>query len=243
MRARATGGKWLILCSILALAGTIGSHPAEARHRHYASRTHYRHTARYVSISCVPFARADSGIEVAGNAWQWWDNAAGVYARGHVPEPGSVLNFEANRHMRLGHVAVVSRVISRREIEVDQANWPHGGISRGVPVVDVSANNDWTAVRVGLGRGGDFGSIYPTYGFIYGRRDNGPLLASSRTPAPRPVLNPAPADLRVIAYDDDEQVAEMPAPRHIYRHAVAHPHSHTHGRIVHASARHGVRHH
>ena len=237
MRARATGGKWLILCSILALGATIGPDRAEAHHWRHAASHHYRHASRYVSISCVPFARQDSGIDVAGNAWEWWDNAAGLYARGNVPEAGSVLNFEANRHMRLGHVAVVSRVISRRVIEVDQANWAHGGISRGVPVVDVSQNNDWTAVRVGLGQDGDFGSVYPTYGFIYARRDNGLLLASSRAPAPRPTLSPPPADLRDVA--DDNEVAEMPAPRRIYHHAYGHR-QHGHGRIVHANARHHV---
>src|SRR4051794_18134409 len=42
-------------------------------------------------ISCVPFARNDSGIQVTGNAWQWWEKAEGSYARGSVPEPGSVL--------------------------------------------------------------------------------------------------------------------------------------------------------
>src|SRR4051794_106547 len=28
-------------------------------------------------ISCVPYARQVSGIMVTGNAWQWWNNAAG----------------------------------------------------------------------------------------------------------------------------------------------------------------------
>lgn len=232
MRARATGSKWLILCSILA-AGAITAPPqALARSKHQAS-VHRVHATRYhayrYSISCVPFARSDSGIQVAGNAWQWWDNAAGLYARGHVPEVGGVLNFEANRRMRMGHVAVVSRVISRREIEVDQANWPHGGISRGVPVIDVSENNDWTAVRVGIGNA-SFGSIYPTYGFIYDRRDNGVLLTASRMPAPRPNLNAAPADLRGVS--EDTELAEAPAGRHGYRHRAR-----GHSRAIHVSTR------
>ena len=109
-------------------------------------------------ISCVPFARRDSGIDLVGDAWQWWGLAAGVYARGRIPEPGSVLAFKSNPHMRLGHVAVVSRIINRREIEIDQANWwssgMRGTVSRDVPVVDVSEANDWTAVRVGLADGG-----------------------------------------------------------------------------------------
>ena len=168
-------------------------------------------------VSCVPFARIDSGILVAGNAWQWWDNAKGVYARGSVPEPGSVLTFRANGRMRLGHVAVVSRVINPREIEIEHANWPaggmRGGVARNIPVVDVSEANDWTAVRVGLGQGGGFGSVYPTYGFIYDRPDTGTMLASSATPAPPPTLTPAPSDLRPAAargWQVYEEVAEVP---------------------------------
>ena len=94
-----------------------------------------------------------------------------TYARGRVPEPGSVLAFRANGRMRLGHVAVVTTVVNNREIEIDHANWAGRGVARSVPVVDVSENNDWTAVRVGMGRSDAFGSIYPTYGFIYDRPD------------------------------------------------------------------------
>jgi surface antigen len=183
-------------------------------------------------MSCVPYARAASGITVAGNAWQWWDNAAGVYARGSVPEAGSVLTFRANGRMRLGHVAVVSSVINSREIEIDHANWwgpgMHGGVARNIPVVDVSDNNDWSAVRVGLGQSGDFGSVYPTYGFIYDRADNGTMIASARAPAPQQELNPAPADLRPAAdhgWQTYEEVAEAP------------PAIKYHGRIVHVVSR------
>jgi hypothetical protein len=188
--------------------------------------------ARWGGISCVTYARSASGIDVAGNAWQWWDNAAGRYARGKRPEPGSVLSFSANGRMRMGHVAVVSRVVNAREIEVDQANWMRGGISRGMPVVDVSENNDWTAVRVGLGDSGDFGSVYPTNGFIYNRPDDGVMLAAASAPAPKPLLNPAPADLRPYAQradftvGGDDEVAEAPPvhsfARHHYTHHVSH---------------------
>jgi surface antigen len=142
--------------------------------RLYASR-------RGGGLQCVPFARAASGIELKGNAVNWWDAAAGVYARGNDPEVGAVLNFRANGSMRLGHVAVVREVVNSREIEIDHANWAWAGknnISRGVAVVDVSDRNDWTAVRVSLGHGEQFGSIYGTYGFIYDRADNGVMVAS-----------------------------------------------------------------
>jgi hypothetical protein len=48
----------------------------------------------------------------------------------------------------------------------------------------VSANNDWSEVRVGLGRTGDFGSTYPTYGFIYDRPDRGTMVANGRMRTP-----------------------------------------------------------
>ena len=31
--------------------------------------------------SCVPYARARTGIELRGDAWQWWEAAAGRYDR------------------------------------------------------------------------------------------------------------------------------------------------------------------
>jgi hypothetical protein len=169
-------------------------------------------------VSCVPYARQVSGIKVGGNAWQWWNNSEGLYARGDQPETGSVLNFRANGRMRLGHVAVVKRVVNAREVIVDHANWPSGGspgrISRNVAVVDVSEANNWSAVRVELGRDGTFGSVYPTYGFIYNRPDPGTMIANSSPPAPQAAINPVPSDLRPAAerpWRTVEEVAESPA--------------------------------
>jgi hypothetical protein len=159
-----------------------------------------------------------SGINVGGNAWQWWDNAAGRYARGNHPEIGSVLAFRSNPRMRLGHVAVVSNIINDREVTIDQANWPSaglpGGISRNIAVVDVSEANNWSAVRVELGRGSSFGAIYPTYGFIYNRPDHGVVEAAVHAPAPQPALNPVLHDLRPMAerpWHSYEEVAEAPS--------------------------------
>ncbi len=109
--------------------------------------------------------------------------------------------------MRLGHVAVVRKVVGPREIEIDHANWASfgdakGNISRGVRVIDVSADNDWSAVRVALDHNGDFGSVYR------------PMVSSTivRTPArcsptPRPSRSPPPT---APALDTDE-VAEAPS--------------------------------
>ncbi len=139
---------------------------------------------RYGVLQCVPFARAASGIAIRGNAANWWSAAAGVYDRGNAPEAGSVLNFRSNERMRLGHVAVVTAIDDARHIEIEHANWGGpGAISRNIPVEDVSANNDWTAVRVGLGHTGEYGSVYSTYGFIYDRPDSGGTrMASSVQP-------------------------------------------------------------
>lgn len=165
-------------------------------------------------LQCVTFARADSGIEITGNANTWWNSAAGIYQRGNRPEPGSVLNFRSNGAMRMGHVAVVNQVVDGRTLIIDHANWggpgaTRGGVSRNISVVDVSPDNDWSAVRVALGHSGDYGSIYPTFGFIYNRPDQGTILASASTGTTLPAMNPAPRDLRPhdVAYDE---VAEAP---------------------------------
>jgi len=127
-------------------------------------------------VSCVPYARARSGIQIQGDAWQWWDAAAGRYARGHRPQPGSVLVIDRTRRMREGHVAVVTRVVNSREVLVDHANWASGTakgrIATDQRVVDVSAAGDWSLVRVWYPRVGDFGvTTYPARGFVHPRTE------------------------------------------------------------------------
>jgi hypothetical protein len=119
-------------------------------------------------IYCVEFARIRSGIAIFGDAKTWWDHAKGQYARGADPLPGAVMVFAATRKMRLGHVAVVKRIVSSREVIVDHANWRRdGNIYLNAPVIDVSANNDWSKVRVFDARGGQMGSnVYPIKGFV-----------------------------------------------------------------------------
>jgi hypothetical protein len=168
-------------------------------HKHVLSKAGKMRYVHGGGISCVPFARAATGIALKGNAANWWDAAAGVYARGSVPEPGSVLNFRATGHMRLGHVAVVTNVVNAREIEIDHANWSgpgasKGGVSRGIVVQDVSANNDWSSVRVALGHSETFGSVYPTYGFIYDRPDDGGRMLASSKAATIPASDRAATD-------------------------------------------------
>jgi len=119
------------------------------------------------ALECVPSARQVSGIELYGEAASWWDQAASRYARGAAPSPGSVLVFRSGGRLPSGHVSVVSRVVSPREIMVTHANWVHRRITRDEPVIDVSTGNDWSDVRVWWTPAGMLGStVYPTYGFI-----------------------------------------------------------------------------
>lgn len=120
-------------------------------------------------LQCVPFARDASGIQIYGDANTWWVRAAGRYPRSSQPAVGSVFVLEGYNNPGRGHVAVVTAIESSRLIRVDHANWlNHGEISVAVPVMDVSANNDWSEVRVWHIPGGHWGGrIYGGEGFIH----------------------------------------------------------------------------
>lgn len=122
--------------------------------------------ARGQRVWCVPYARNLSGINIRGNAKDWWGKAKNIYGRGDEPVVGSVMAFKATRGMSLGHVAVVSDVVSDRQIVVNHANWNRNKVSLEMGVMDISKNNDWTLVRV-ESRPGQYGSPYPVNGFIY----------------------------------------------------------------------------
>ncbi|MFN3464100.1 MAG: CHAP domain-containing protein [Terricaulis sp.] len=121
------------------------------------------------NLQCVPFARQLSGVQIFGNANTWWAQAAGRYPRSSQPAFGSVFVLQGYNTTARGHVAVVTRVDSSRLIRVDQANWLNGGeISRNVPILDVSPNNDWSEVRVWHIPGGHWGGrVYRGEGFIH----------------------------------------------------------------------------
>jgi surface antigen len=122
---------------------------------------------------CVPFARLMSGIQIFGDARTWWQQAVGHYETGFTPRAGAVLCFKPTERMRLGHVAVVSQVLTDRIIQITHANWSpiegsRGKIEKDVTLVDVSPRGDWSAVKVWYDPSRDLGgSTYPTYGFIY----------------------------------------------------------------------------
>ena len=125
--------------------------------------------ARGGFLQCAPFARQFSGIQLFGRAANWWNEAVGRYARGPLPKVGAVLSFAASRAMPAGHVAVVSRILSVREVLLTHANWSYrGGVERDVRAVDVSAAGDWSQVKVWYGPIGDLGQRpNPANGFIY----------------------------------------------------------------------------
>lgn len=150
---------------------------------------------------CVPFARAASGIQIYGDAWTWWDQADGKYKRGDKPRIGSVIVFARTARLPLGHVAVISRVITPRVVMVTHANWSRQNGERGhaeqdVTLTDMSRDNDWSEVQVwyrdrdGLGT-----TTYPVYGFIYG------------TPESKQVAKARPAS--ELTGDDPDYVGAM----------------------------------
>lgn len=126
------------------------------------------HFMAYPPTQCVPYARGLSGIDIRGNANTWWTQAAGQYPRSSAPAVGSVMVIQSSG---LGHVAVVTRIVSDRVVLVDHANW-HGReeVAVGVPVRDVSPDNSWSQVNVWWLDTNQWGTkTYYVEGFIYPR--------------------------------------------------------------------------
>ena len=119
-------------------------------------------------LFCVEYARMRSGLAVFGDAKTWWTRAKDLYARVSHPVEEAVMVFSGSKRLKRGHVAVVTAIVSPREIIVDQANWQNKGeIDHATPVLDVSAANDWSRVRVWDIPSGTFGSrVYRISGFI-----------------------------------------------------------------------------
>jgi len=184
------------------------------------------------ALQCVPYARDASGIDLRGDAWKWWNAAAGAYERGHAPRLGAVLVFRKHAKMRLGHVAVVRKMIDARTMLIDHANWGPRGAGRGtvsmmVPLRDVSARNDWSEVRVWNVLTRDFGTqTYPTYGFIYshGHHPSGQdayvadlpeevaaELEANSLPAPAPLPGHQPMSAVAAVYVEPEAAVDVEA--------------------------------
>lgn len=120
-------------------------------------------------LQCVPFARDESGIEIRGDAKNWWRLAAGRYSRSRRPEQGAVFVMRGYHSATHGHVAVVRQILDDRTIVVDHANWGNDGrIYLSAPVRDESPKNDWSQVRVWYTPGDQWGRrIYRAKGFIH----------------------------------------------------------------------------
>jgi surface antigen len=119
-------------------------------------------------LQCVPYARDHSGVALYGDAYTWWDKAAGRFARDASPKAGAVMVFSGYAGPDRGHVAVVREIVDAREIRIDHANWlGDGSVTVNDPVRDVSSENDWSQVRVYNVKAGTWGSrTYSVQGFI-----------------------------------------------------------------------------
>lgn len=116
-------------------------------------------------LQCAVYARQRSGLDLWGAAASWWTKAQSLYQRSTAPAEGAVIVLGGTRS---GHVAVVSRIVSATQILVDHANWSNRGeIVTGALMIDVSANNDWSRVRVWHPPTNALGiRRYPVFGFI-----------------------------------------------------------------------------
>jgi len=161
-------------------------------------------------LQCVTFARQLTGMQIFGDAWTWWEKATNKYDEGQTPKPGAVLVFKSQGKMKLGHVAVVSQIITDRYIQITHANWSpvdgrRGRVEDHVNVLDVSDKGDWSKVKVWYGPLNDLGTtIYTTYGFIYNANQSAKSEAApvqkafERAPVQIAAATPAelPSDLR-----------------------------------------------
>jgi surface antigen len=174
---------------------------------------------------CAAFARVFSGIQIVGDAWTWWEQATGRYLKGSAPQAGAVLVFKPQGAMKLGHVAVVSQVLTDRIIQVTHANWSRidgsrGKIEQNVTVVDVSPEGDWTEVKVWYDPVRDLGTTsYATYGFIYkttvqnaGMAAKGAALTVAQTTMGQmaaAVTSPTSSPVSSFAKDSTDKIAAL----------------------------------
>ena len=116
---------------------------------------------------CVTHVRNMTGITtIRGDAWAWWHNAEGQFARGALPTPGAIMVWRRAGNLPLGHVGVVREIVDSRTVLVDHS-WDSNALRTDQPVVDVSANNDWSRVSVWYHPRQVMGSEYQLYGFVY----------------------------------------------------------------------------
>lgn len=140
------------------------------------------------AVQCVPYVRAHSSVDIHGDAYTWWEKAAGVYERNSAPVEGAVMVMVGYAGKHRAHVAIVRRLVTPREIRIDHANWLNdGAIYVNDPVIDVSPDNDWSQVKVWNIRSGTWGTkTYALRGFI-GPGQASPMVSSSANPQDDPI--------------------------------------------------------
>lgn len=161
---------------LLLLAGCAAPKPPNTAHHPVESNPPLAVLQSYAvkpgsGTQCVPYARARSGIGIFGDAYTWWETAAGRFARGRLPVTGAVLVLRKSDRLHYGHLAVVANVVGQREIRIDHANWQPDAIITGMTAIDVSPANDWTQLRFWNKDARMWGRIYPAQGFIYNVAD------------------------------------------------------------------------
>ena len=143
-----------------------GSHQRYAAAPAVTGRTGVSDPSR--PLQCVPYARIHTGVTIYGDAYTWWDKSRGLYAHNRSPRLRSVMMLTGYAGPNRAHLAVVSSLVSSREIRIDHANWFNdGAVYLDDPVLDVSADNDWSEVRIWNIRAQSWGTrTYLVRGFI-----------------------------------------------------------------------------
>src|SRR5262245_1826813 len=106
---------WMV-CLLVLLLGACAGPPDRAHLPSRAGETVVAALPSSLPVECVPYARLVSGIEIYGDAWTWWSGSRGRYAQGQNPQLLAVLVLSRSDRLRRGHVAVVTDIVSAREI-------------------------------------------------------------------------------------------------------------------------------
>jgi surface antigen len=167
-------------------------------------------SGHYVSspVSCVPYARDVSGIQIYGDAYTWWNKAYPRYTYGSMPQLGAVLVLEKTNRLRYGHLAVVKKIINQRQIDVTHSNWGSDRehrriIYESMRAEDISPNNSWTSVRFWNKDANVFGFPYAAKGFIY--KNYAP--ASVMSPVIKPEAMPQTMSIQDMSQDAPQSLS------------------------------------
>lgn len=116
---------------------------------------------------CVTHVRNMTGITtIRGDAWAWWQNAEGQFARGQIPTPGAIMVWRRAGNLPRGHVGVVREIVDSRTVLIDHS-WDSNTLRYNQRIEDVSPNNDWSRISVWYHPLQVMGGEYALYGFVY----------------------------------------------------------------------------